>query len=277
MSIIIQLIHIASIPRRTLMSTALITGASGGIGAVYADRLAARGHHLVLVARSTGKLDALAHDLRTRYGIQAETITADLSDTAQVRGVADRIRTGTPIDILINTAGTNIASGFVDAADAQLEGLIGLNMTAPTLLAHAAVAGMATRGAGAIVNIGSVVGLATELVPGIYGATKAYLLTFSQSLAHEFGRSGIYVQAVLPGPTRTDIWRRSGQDVSRLDGLMEVGDLVDAALAGFDRKEPVTLPSLPDDGQWHAFESARLAMRPNFANSRPASRYLAHS
>jgi short-subunit dehydrogenase len=127
------------------------------------------------------------------------------------------------------------------------------------------------------VNIGSVVGLATELVPGIYGATKAYLMIFSQSLAHEFGRSGIYVQAVLPGPTRTDIWRHSGQDVSRLDGLMEVGDLVDAALAGFDRKEPVTLPSLPDDGQWHAFEGARLAMRPNFANSRPASRYLVHS
>ncbi|WP_207451091.1 SDR family NAD(P)-dependent oxidoreductase [Roseomonas marmotae] len=257
-----------------MMPTALVTGASGGIGAVYADRLAARGHDLVLVARSADKLEALARDLRARYGIQAEMITADLTDPAQVARVVDRIRSGAPIDILINNAGANVASSFAKVADAELEALIRLNVTAPTLLARAAIAGMASRGTGAIVNIGSVIGLATELTSGIYGATKAYMLTFSQSLAHEFGPAGVYVQAVLPGATRTDIWRHSGRNIDEIDGLMEVDDLVDAALAGFDRREAVTIPPLPDVRQWEAFEAARLAMRPNFANGKPADRYV---
>ncbi|CAM4159571.1 SDR family NAD(P)-dependent oxidoreductase [Bordetella muralis] len=259
------------------MSTALITGASAGIGAAYAKRLAARGHDLVLVARSTEKLTALALDLQTRHDIKVEAITCDLSDPVQLQELARRIRIAPPADILINNAGTNVPGGFVDTADEDLERLIRLNMTAPTLLAHAAIAGMASRGSGAIVNISSVIGVATEITSGIYGATKAYLLTLSQSLTHEFGAAGVYVQAVLPGATRTDIWQHAGLDISQINGLMEVDDLVDAALVGFDRRETVTIPPLPDVHQWEAFETARLAMRPNFANSKPAARYRAPS
>lgn len=257
------------------MTTALITGASTGIGAVYADRLAARGHDLVLVARATGKLEELASRLESQHGATAEVITADLTDPAQLAKVEDRICAGEPIDLLVNNAGANVAGSFAAVEAAQLDWLIRLNVTAPTLLARAVLPGMVARGGGAIINIGSVVGLAPELFSGIYGATKAYMLAFSQALAAEYGAQGVHVQAVLPSATRTEIWARSGRNVDELPAVMEVGDLVDAALLGFDRREPVTIPPLPDVSQWKAFEDARHAMLPGFWNAKPAERYAA--
>lgn len=257
------------------MTTALVTGASTGIGAVYADRLAARGHDLVLVARDTARLDALAARLAAEHGVKTQVITADLTDPAQLAGVEDRLRGGSPIDLLINNAGATLSGGFDGVDAAQLEWLIRLNVTAPTLLAHAVIPGMLARGAGAIVNLSSVIGLAPEISTGIYGATKAYMLAFSHALTAEFGAKGIYVQAVLPAATRTEIWERSGRDVNEIPGVMEVGDLVDAALVGFDRREAVTIPPLPEAASWEAFEAARHAMLPGFRNSLPAARYRA--
>lgn len=257
------------------MTTALVTGASTGIGAVYADRLAARGHDLVLVARDTARLDALAARLAAEHGVKTQVITADLTDPAQLAGVEDRLRGGSPVDLLINNAGATLSGGFDGVDTAQLEWLIRLNVTAPTLLAHAAIRGMLARGAGAIVNLSSVIGLAPEISTGIYGATKAYMLAFSHALTAEFGAKGIYVQAVLPAATRTEIWERSGRDVNEIPGVMEVGDLVDAALVGFDRREAVTIPPLPEAASWEAFEAARHAMLPGFRNSLPAARYRA--
>lgn len=255
------------------MSTALVTGASGGIGAVYARRLAARGHNLVIVARATAKLEALAAELSAAHGVAVETITADLTDNGQLEVVAARLRTGTPIDILINNAGTSLADTFQDAKPEDLAGLIKLNVEAPTLLASAALGGMVARGTGAIVNIGSVVGLMPEYFPGAYGATKSYILTLSQGLATEAGPKGVYVQAVLPAATRTAIWEHAGIDVNQLPHVMEVDALVDAALVGFDRKEPVTIPPLGDAGLWEAFDGARRTMAPGFQNGKPAARY----
>ncbi|MDF2619218.1 MAG: short-chain dehydrogenase/reductase [Xanthobacteraceae bacterium] len=257
------------------MTTALVTGASTGIGAVYADRLAARGHDLVLVARDTGRLDARAARLAAEHGVKTQVITADLTDPAQLAGVEDRLRGGSPIDLLINNAGATLSGGFDGVDDAKLEWLIRLNVTAPTLLAHAAIPGMLARGAGAIVNLSSVIGLAPEISTGIYGATKAYMLAFSHALDAEFGAKGIYVQAVLPAATRTEIWERAGRDVNEVPGVMEVGDLVDAALVGFDRREAVTIPPLPEAASWETFEAARHAMLPGFRNSLPAARYRA--
>ncbi|MDF2995664.1 MAG: short-chain dehydrogenase/reductase [Xanthobacteraceae bacterium] len=257
------------------MTTALVTGASSGIGAVYADRLAARGHDLVLVARATDKLRELASRLQSRHSVSAEVITADLTDPAQLAKVEDRIRKGSAIDLLVNNAGANVAGTFATVDAAELDWLVRLNVIAPTLLAHAAVRGMAARGEGAIVNVGSVVGFAPEHFSGIYGATKSYVLTFSHALMAEFGPKGIYVQAVLPAATRTEIWARSGRNVDEIPGVMEVDDLVDAALVGFDRREPVTIPALPEAAQWEAFEAARHAMLPGFANAKPAARYAA--
>ncbi len=166
--------------------------------------------------------------------------------------------------MLVNNAGAVGAGGFTEPdLDAQ-ERLIRLNVTAVTRLAGAVVPRFLARGQGAIINITSVLAVAPEVFPGIYPATKAFVLVFSQSLQTELGPRGIYVQAVLPSATRTEIWERSGRDANAIPGMMEVGELVDAALVGFDRREPVTIPSLPDVGQWEAFAAARQAMLPNF-------------
>lgn len=255
------------------MAIAVITGASSGIGAAYAERLAARGYELMLVARSGEKMAALAERLRAAHGTKAEVVAADLTDGSDLAGVGARLR-GMAVDVLVNNAGANLTGGVAAVEAGQLEWLLKLNVTAPTLLAHAVLPGMAARGAGAVVNIGSVLGLAPERIPGIYGATKAYMLAFSQSLAKEFGEKGVYVQAVLPAATRTEIWARSGRDVGSIPNLMEVGDLVDAALVGFDRREAVTIPPLPEVEPWEAFEAARAALAPGFGNAKPGTRYL---
>ena len=256
-------------------SAALITGASSGIGRVYADRLARRGHDVVLVARDVARLEALATRLRAETGVAAEVLPADLVSEAGLAGVEERLRGDRRIGLLVNNAGAAVAGGFAGQDLAAMDRLVRLNTLAPTRLAAAAIPGFLERGDAAIVNVGSVLGLAPEIPSGIYAATKSFILTFSQALQAELGPRGLYVQAVLPAATRTEIWERSGRDISTVPGVMEVDALVDAALAGFDRREPVTLPSLPDEGQWQAFEAARQAMLPNFLQSQPAERYRA--
>ena len=255
------------------MSTALITGASAGIGASYARRLSARGHDLVLVARSADKLEALARELRAAHAVSVDVLVADLTNATQLDAVAARLRAVPPVDLLINNAGDALPGTFATAKPEALDWLIQLNVTAPTLLASAAVEGMLARGQGSIVNISSVVALLPEYFAGIYSATKSYILTFSQGLAAEVGPKGIYVQAVLPAATRTAIWDRTGVDVATLPNVMEVDDLVDAALVGFDRKESITIPPLADAGLWDAFQAARYALPPELGNAVPAERY----
>jgi short-subunit dehydrogenase len=128
-------------------------------------------------------------------------------------------------------------------------------------------------GQGAIVNIASVVALVPEFGATVYGATKAFVLFLSQGLHHELGPKGVYVQAVLPGATRTEVWQRAGKDVNTLPAVMDVDELVDAALVAFDRREAVTIPPLPEQDQWQAFESARQAMLPNLSQVHAAARY----
>ena len=259
------------------MTIALITGASSGIGAVYARRLAARGHDLVLVARATDRLETLAAELRQAYGITVENITADLTDPTQLGTVAGRLKAEPSIDILVNNAGAGLLGGFTLADPAAMETLLRLNVVAPTLLASAVIAGMVERGSGSIVNIASVLALLPEYSHGIYTATKSYVLTMSQSLAAEVSSKGVYVQAVLPAATRTEIFERAGGDINRVQNLMEVEDLVDAALIGFDRKELVTIPPVPDVAAWDAFEQARGVLAAGFSNSEPAARYRSNS
>jgi short-subunit dehydrogenase len=257
------------------MTTALITGASSGIGAVYARRFAARGHDLVLVARATDRLNALAKELRDEYGVAVEVITADLTEGPQFDSVHDRLRSGAPIDILVNNAGVALIGGFVTADREKMYKLLRLNVLVPTLLASAAIVPMVERGNGAIINIASVLALLPEFAPGAYAATKSYLFTFSQSLAAEVASKGVYVQAVLPAATRTEIYDRAGGDISKVSGVMEVEDLVDAALIGFDRKELVTIPPVPDVAAWEAYEQARGVLASGFGNAQPAARYRA--
>ncbi|MFF0952780.1 SDR family NAD(P)-dependent oxidoreductase [Rhizobium leguminosarum] len=257
------------------MTTALITGASSGIGAVYARRLAARGHDLVLVARATDRLNTLAEELSSAHGVAIEVLTADLVDGPQLEKVLDRLRSNPPIDILVNNAGAGLIGEFTTAESDEMYKLLRLNVLVPTLLTSAVVGGMVERGSGSIINISSVLALLPEYSNGIYAATKSYVLTLSQSLAAEVTAKGVYVQAVLPAATRTEIYERAGGDISKVPNVMEVDDLVDAALVGFDRKELVTIPPVPDAAAWDAFEQARFALAQEFSNSEPAPRYRA--
>jgi uncharacterized protein len=257
------------------MTTALITGASSGIGAVYARRFAARRHDLILVARATGRLNALATELRDAHGIAIEVITADLTNGAQIDQVCQRLRSDPPIDILVNNAGAALMGGFINAEPAAMYKLLRLNVLAPTMLASAAIGGMVARGSGAIINIASVLALLPEYTPGIYAATKSYIMTLSQGLGAEVTSKGVYVQAVLPALTRTEIYERAGGDINKLSNVMEAEDLVDAAMVGFDRREAVTIPAVPDVAAWDGFEQARRTLASGFGNAQPAVRYRA--
>lgn len=259
----------------TPRQVALITGASAGIGATYADRLARRGYALVLVARDTQRLQALAARLHDEAGASAEVIAADLTRDADVTRIEQRLQSG-DVTMLVNNAGMSLKGGLLENAPAALEQIIALNVTAPTRLAAAAARSFVQRGSGAIVNLSSVLALAPEMFEGVYSGTKAYLLNLSQAMAAQLGPRGVHVQAVLPGATRTELWEKAGRDMNAFPPgfLMEVDAMVDAALVGFDRRETVTIPPLPDEGQFLAMQQARLAMAPHLSRSEVPARYL---
>jgi short-subunit dehydrogenase len=255
--------------------TALVTGASSGIGAIYAERLAARGFDLLLVARDEQRLEAAASKLRAEYGAQVEVLKADLTQKDDVLKLEQRLRSDSSISLLLNNAGV-AADGLLANADMdQLERLIQLNVTTVTRLASAAAASFGKAGRGSIINIASVVALFPERFNATYSASKAYVLSLTQSLNAEMEGTGVKVQAVLPGVTRTEIWERSGIDATRIPAemVMEAGEMVDAALAGLDQGELITIPSLPDATEWDAFVAARHVMAPNLSKSSAAARY----
>lgn len=254
---------------------ALVTGASSGIGAIYADRLAKRGHDLILVARDVAKLSALAERLRSETGRHVELLPADLTAKDDLRRVEQRLLSDERIELLVNNAGVGATSALIDSDPDWLEDMIQLNVTALARLTRAVAVGMVRRGKGAIINIASIVAVAPELLNGTYGGSKAFVLAFTQSLHHELGPKGIRVQAVLPGATSTDFWSVAGTPVEHLPGeiVMRAEEMVDAALVGFDQGELATIPSLPDVGDWERFDAARKALGPNLSRSHAAKRY----
>jgi uncharacterized protein len=257
----------------TTRSTVLITGASSGIGATYAERFARRGHDLVLVARDKARLETLAARLREAYRVAIDILQADLTQPNDLAAVEKRLRDDSRIGILINNAGASQAGSFIEQATHDVARIVALNTTALVRLAHAIAPRLAQAGEGAIVNIGSVVGLAPEFGMAVYGATKAFALFLSQGLSLELSPKGVYVQAVLPAGTRTEIWERAGVDINALPELMEVDELVDAALVGFDRRELVTIPPLQDAKYWDALDASRRALLSDIRQAQVAERY----
>jgi short-subunit dehydrogenase len=255
--------------------TALVTGASSGIGAIYADRLARRGYDLVLVARNGKRLEEVAQRIRATTHRSVEVIVADLGNKTDLARVEANLRADNRITMLVNNAGVGAVTPLLGSDVNKMEEMIAINVVALTRLTYAVVPGFLARGNGSIINIASIVAVAPDLLNGVYGASKAFVLAFSQSLEHELADKGVRVQVVLPGAIATEFWSLAGTAVENLPQqiVMSGDDLVDSALAGFDQGEFATVPSLPESDDWNAFDSARLALRPNLSHVKPAPRY----
>src|SRR5262249_46948578 len=255
--------------------TALVTGASTGIGAVYADRLAKRGYDLILVARNEARLNELSERLTSETGQSVKLLPMDLGNKAALAQVEATLRDDPSITMLVNNAGTASVAPLLKADVEKMEEMIALNVTALTRLTYAAAPAFVARGTGTIINIASVVGIAPERIKGVYGASKAYVLAFSHSLQRELADKGVRIQAVLPGATATEIWETAGRPYQDLPAeiVMSAEDMVDAALVGLDQGELVTIPPLQDGDEWTRFEGARRAVSEKFGNSQPAPRY----
>lgn len=251
----------------------LITGASDGIGAIYADRLAARGHDLVLVARRADRLATLAAELKAKHGIGVDILPADLSQSEGLATVEARLKEDERITGLVNNAGIAGDGPIIGLDPAHVTTMINLNILAVTRLTAAIAPRLEKAGRGTIINITSVTALMPAAFTAVYPATKAFVLAFTEALQAQLGPSGVRVQGVLPGITRTAIWEEEKLSTIPAAMVMSVDDMVDAALTGLDIGEVLTVPSLPDVADLERFLDARAALRPNLSHARAAARY----
>jgi short-subunit dehydrogenase len=258
-----------------IKGTAVVTGASTGLGAAYADRLARRGYDLLLVSRNKARLDAVAAGVVSATGRTVEILAADLGDSAQLANVEQRLRTDESITMLVNNAGGSLFAPLTGADSDALEQLIDINVTSLTRLTVAALDGFARRHSGTIVNLSSALALNILPVSAVYSGTKSYVLAFTQALQQEGAEAGIRIQGVIPGAVRTEFWAGSGIEVTEFpdEWVMTADDAVDAALAGLDAGEAMTFLSLPDNADWESYEAARRTLIPNLSRSVPAGRY----
>jgi hypothetical protein len=223
---------------------ALVTGASSGIGEAFARRLARDAHDLVIVARSAGALEALAGELRAEHGAGVECLPADLTVPAELARVEARVRAAPPIDLVVNNAGFGSAGAFAEQDVEREEEQVRLNAIALLRLTHAALAAMLPRRRGGIVNVSSLAGMGPYPFTATYGATKAFVNSLTEALAEELRGSGVRVQALCPGFTRTRFQERAGVDPETVPRFawMTPEAVVDASLAALARGEVVCVP-----------------------------------
>ncbi|NYF98560.1 SDR family NAD(P)-dependent oxidoreductase [Janibacter cremeus] len=223
--------------------TALVTGATAGIGREFAEQLAAKGIGLVLVARDVERLATVSAELRSAHGVAVEVLPADLSDRDDLERVAQRLRDlDQPIDLLVNNAGYSLNSRFVASDIAAEEQLLDVLVRAVLVLSHAASTAMVARGHGRIINVSSIAGL---LASGTYAAAKSYVTTFSESLAGQLAGTGVTVTALLPGYVRTEFHQRAGIDKGGRSGpfWLDATDLVREALVDAGDGKVISVPS----------------------------------
>ncbi len=255
---------------------AAITGASSGIGAVYARRFAQRGYDLLLIARRADRLATLAAELTQAHGVAVQTLVADLTNETDLQRVFTALRNADKLEILVNNAGNGPVRSTADLTDAEAANTLALNVTALMTLTRAALPGLTGRGKGGIINIGSVLAFHALPASSLYSATKAFVLTYSRAIHQEVSAAGVHVQAVLPAGTTTEFYEAAGVSISNFDPkvFMSAEQLVDAALVGFDRGETVTLPSVHDENLWLSYDDARANLFAATQNGSPAQRYL---
>ena len=260
------------------LGTAVVTGASSGLGKVYADRLASRGYDLLLVARRRDRLEAIAADLRSRFSVEVHVLEADLADAGDLSKVSRQIGSDASVTLLVNNAGTSSVEPVAQASVETLTNLIALNVTALTLLTKSVLPGFIERNAGTIVNIGSVVGFTGYSWVPVYGGTKAYVLNFTQGLQQQLAETAIRFQYVAPAATASEIWDVMGVPVSSVEAvLMNTEACVDAALKGLDAGEFITAPSVHDGALVSKFEEASKTLLAATQTAEPAPRYISGS
>lgn len=260
---------------RDARRTAVVTGASSGIGAIYADRLANRGYDVILVARRAGRLATLAERLTSSYGCKAEVFVADLEKDSDLVRVERRLSVSPHIQMLVNNAGLSRLAPFAKSPLEDSLSQIALNVVAPTRLTHAVLPGLVARDQGVIVNVASVLAIETLPISSVYSGTKGFIVNFSRGLQAELTGTGVKVQLVLPAATATEIWEKSGVPLEEIDKatVMTAENLVDSALAGLDAGEAVTLPSLADEKILNKFDEARAELFSASLTGKPAPRY----
>ena len=229
-----------------MSSHALVTGASAGIGTAFARSLAASGWDLVLVARSRERLEELARSLSGEHRVQVEVCAADLSGDSGVAATEEKIRNLPALDLLVNNAGFGTYGQFADLPAEQEAAEIRLNVLALARLTRAALPGMLTRGRGSIINVSSIAGFQAAPFNATYGATKAFVTSFTEALSEEVRGTGVRVQALCPGLTRTEFQDRAGIDISSVPAFasMSAEEVVDSSLAALETGQVVHIPGV---------------------------------
>jgi short-subunit dehydrogenase len=222
--------------------TALVTGASAGIGAAYAKQLAAKGSDLVLVARDLSRLEALASELKSAHGVQVEVLQADLADRAQLDKVCVRVAQN-DIDLIVNNAGFGIKQSFVGGTIEAEQYLLDVLVTAVMRITHAAMPGLIERNCGGVVNVSSIAGWMSS---GTYSSAKAWVTSFSEALAIQHKNSNVHVMALCPGYTRTEFHARANMETETIPNWMwlDVDAVVAKSLKDFEKGKPISVPGM---------------------------------
>jgi short-subunit dehydrogenase len=254
---------------------AVITGASSGIGAVYADRLAKRGYDLLLVARRQDRLETLSKEFAGKHGVNVEMLQADLAKDSDVAKVAHVLATNPTVHVLVNNAGTAKLAPVQRTTFEDSLNQIAVNITALTRLTQAVLPAFLKRNDGVIINIASVLSIKALTISAVYSGTKGFVSLFTRGLQDELAGTGVKVHLVNPATTATEIWEVGGVPLSTLnqDTVMTTENMVDAALAGFDMGEKVTWPSVADAALWDRYEDARTKLFAATQTGKPAPRY----
>ena len=252
------------------LGTAVVTGASSGIGKVYAEKLAARGFDLILIARRAERLSVLAEQLEAKHGVGVANIVADLSKPEDLERVAQRLEGDSTLTLLVNNAGISVMGAFAEAKAEVIADMLHVNVLALTRLALAVLPGFKQRDHGTLINIGSVLGFYGYPGTSAYSGTKAYVLTLTRGLQAELAGSKVKVQLVAPAGTATEGWDSTTVDPSI---VMSAEECVEASLKGLDMQELTTLPSVNDLHLLANYEAAAGALMGASQTGKPADRY----
>jgi uncharacterized protein len=267
------------LPNSRSRPLALVTGASSGIGAAYAERLAREGYDLILVARRRERLEALAERLRRETDAKAEPLAADLTDAGALSQLESRLADDARLAFVVNNAGFGGYRPFVEVEPVVIDELIGVHVRAVARLTRAALPGMVQREKGAVVNVASILALSGALPPNplpyraVYAGAKAFIVAFTEALAGELAESGVQVQACLPGLVDTEYHALVGRDPSKMPPTMQAADVVAASLAALAHDEVVCLPGLEDAVLFERLADARRMVMISAGKPGLASRY----